>query len=124
MLRALSIAAFVLTVPAAAAHANNARDVLACEAMAATIAPRESEIAALTAERDEAAASVERSGYAWEDAEVHRLASAGHAATADAAKAAYDEARKLLARHEMALQATVREFNDDAAVFNSRCARR
>ncbi|MFN3314302.1 MAG: hypothetical protein ACK46Q_12665 [Hyphomonas sp.] len=124
MLRTLSIAAFILTVPVAAAQANNAQDVRACEAMAATIAPREAEIVALTAERDEVAASVERHGDAWEDAEIHRLASASHAAKADVAKAAYDEARKLLSRREMALQATVRQFNDDAEVFNSRCARR
>lgn len=124
MLRALSVAAVFLSMPVAAAQANSAQDVQACRAMAATIAPREAEIAALVAERDEAADSVERYGDAWEDAEIHRLASAGHAATADTAKAAYDDARRLLSRREMALQATVRQFNDDADAFNARCARR
>lgn len=124
LLRALSIATIILTVPVAAAQANSTQDVQACRAMAATIAPREAEIAALAAERDDVAASVERYGDAWEDAEALRLASAGHAATADAAKAAYDEARKLLSRREMALQATVRQFNADADAFNNRCARR
>lgn len=123
MLRTLSIAAFILTLPAAAAQAGNAQDIRACEAMAATTGPREAEIAALTAERDEAAAGAGHAGDAWEDAEIHRLASPGHAAAADAARAAFDEARQRLSRREMALQAAIRQFNDDADMFNSRCAR-
>jgi hypothetical protein len=63
-------------------------------------------------------------GEAWEDLEIHRRASAGHAAQADTAKAAYDEAKKLLAQRELALQASVRQYNDDIAAFNSRCAKK
>lgn len=122
--RPLLIAVAFIACHSAVAEANGARDIEACKAMAATMPGREAEISELTASRDEAAETVEAAGDAWEDMEAHRLASATHAATADRAKAVYDEARKLLARREMALQATVRQFNDDVAVFNTRCARK
>lgn len=120
--RPLLIAAAFVACHSAVAEANSANDVQACKALATTMPAREAEIAELTASRDEAAHTVEASGDSWEDTEIHRLASAQHAAAADRAKTEYDDARKLLARREMALQATLRQYNDDVAVFNSRCA--
>lgn len=118
------LAALMVAGPVAAAEANGASDMQACKAMAATLAPKQAEIAELTALRDTAAESVETTGEAWEDIEIHRRASAGHAAAADTAKTAYDEAKKGLARHELALQASVRQYNDDVAAFNTRCTKK
>lgn len=124
LFRPLLLVALMVAGPVAAAQANGASDMQACKAMAATLAPKQAEIAELTALRDEAAETVETTGEAWEDIEIHRRASAGHAAAADAAKAAYDEAKKRLARQELALQASVRQYNDDVAAFNSRCTKK
>lgn len=118
------LAALMVAGPVAAAEANGASDMQACKAMAATLAPKQTEIAELTALRDAAAETVEATGEAWEDIEIHRRASAGHAAAADTAKTAYDEAKKRLARDELALQASVRQYNDDVAAFNSRCTKK
>lgn len=122
IIRPLLVVVAIVACHSAVAEANGARDDGACKAMAATMPAREAEIAELTASRDAAAEAVEANGDTWEDLEIHRLASSAHAAAADRAKAEYDDARKLLARREVALQATLRQFNDDVAVFNSRCA--
>ena len=124
LFRPLLLVALMVAGPVAAAQANGASDMQACKAMAATLTPKQAEIAELTALRDEAADSVETTGEAWEDIEIHRRASAGHAAAADTAKAAYDEAKKRLARQELALQASVRQYNDDVTAFNSRCTKK
>lgn len=113
--------AFALAL-AGPASANGTPDLAACKAMQATLVPRQTEVTGLAAERDASAVSVEETGQAWADAEIHRLISDGHAAAADAGKAAYDAARQKLARDEMALQATLKQFNADIAVFNSRCS--
>lgn len=124
LFRPLLLVALMVAGPVAAAQANGASDMQACKAMAATLAPKQAEIAELTALRDEAAETVETTGEAWEDIEIHRRASAGHAAAADAARTVYDEAKKRLARQELALQASVRQYNDDVAAFNSRCTKK
>lgn len=124
IIRPMLIAALLIASHSAAAQANGTADMQACKALAATLPPKQAEIAELTASRDEAATLVEATGDAWEDAEIHRLASGAHAATADQAKSSYDDARKLLARREMALQATLRQYNDDVAMFNQRCAKK
>lgn len=124
LFRPLLLVALMVAGPVAAAQANGASDMQACKAMAATLTPKQAEIAELTALRDEAAETVETTGEAWEDIEIHRRASAGHAAAADTAKTAYDEAKKGLARHELALQASVRQYNDDVAAFNTRCTKK
>lgn len=116
------LAALVLGTAGAPAYANGKGDA-ACRAMQAGFAPRQQELQEMTARRDAAAESVEATGEAWEDAEIHRLASASHAATADARSDEYLEARKLLAREEAALQATLKQFNTDVAAFNARCTR-
>lgn len=117
----LAFGVFIGIALATSAHAN-AQTVEACRAMAATIAPRQAEVDALVVLRDETAAWVEAQGDVWEDAETHRLISTRHAAAANAARASYDDARKALARQEMALQATVRSFNYDLERFNRICA--
>lgn len=122
LFRPLFLATLMIACPVAAAQANGTADMQACKAMAATLPPKQAEITQLTTERDAAAEAVESTGEAWEDTEIHRRASAGHAAAADAARTVYDEAKKRLARHELALQASVRQYNDDIAAFNSRCA--
>lgn len=122
ILRPLMLAALLAAGPVAAAQANGSADVKACKAMAAKLGPLQAEIAKLKQTRDEAAETVESTGEAWDDAEVMRRASAGHAATADATKATYEDAKKLLASRELALQSTVTQFNDDVTAYNTRCA--
>ncbi|MBK8199352.1 MAG: hypothetical protein IPK75_13425 [Acidobacteria bacterium] len=121
MLRALILSGVLSLAFAAPALAAGTRDAAACKAMQATLAPRQTEIADLTAARDAAAELTEVSGEAWEDVEIHRLASKAHAAAADEAKAAYEAAKAKLARDELALQDAVVRFNDDVAAFNTRC---
>ncbi len=119
MMRQILAIGLVSMALAAPAHAS---DIAACKAMKATLAPREAEISELTAKRDASAELVETTGEAWEDVEIHRLVSKGHADKADAGKATYEDARRQLARDEMALQATLKQFNTDVAVYNGRCA--
>lgn len=121
-IRTLLIAAAVFAGPVAAADANGVSEVKACKAMAAALEPRGLEIADLVAARDEAAEVVEENGETWEDTEALRRASSSHAAAADKAKAAYDGAKQLLARREMALQAVIGDYNKDIEVFNNLCA--
>lgn len=122
MLRTLFTLGVFAVVLAAPAQANGKTDVAACKAMQATLVPRQTEITGLTERRDASAIAVEAAGEAWEDVEIHRLISDAHAAAADSAKAAYTSARQQLARDEMALQATVKQFNTDVSVFNARCS--
>ncbi len=119
MMRYLPAISLFCLAFAAPAHAS---DVAACKAMQATLAPRVAEITDLTSKRDASAELVEATGEAWEDVEIHRLVSAGHAAKADSEKAVYEDARRQLARDEMALQASLKQYNADVAVFNGRCA--
>jgi hypothetical protein len=122
MLRHTFIAALLALSLAGPALANGKPDLKACKAMQATIAPREAEIAELTAKRDASALLAEEAGVRWEDAEIHRLVSTAHAATADRERAVYDAAKQQLARDELALQSSVKQFNTDVSVFNSRCS--
>lgn len=122
MLRHTFIAALLALSLAGPALANGKPDLKACKAMQATIAPREAEIAELTAKREASALLAEEAGVRWEDAEVHRLVSTAHAATADLERAAYNAAKQQFARDELALQSSVKQFNTDVSVFNSRCS--
>lgn len=124
LIRPLMLAVFILVAHAAAADANGASDMKTCKAMAATLPPKQADITRMTATRDAAAETVETSGEAWEDAETHRLASPSHAAAADTARAAYDEATQQLSRQETTLQAAVGQYNDEVSIFNSRCAKK
>ncbi len=122
MLHHKFIAALLALSLAGPALANGKPDLKACKAMQETIAPREAEISDLTAKRDASSALVEETGIRWEDAEIHRLVSESHAETADRERAAYDAARRQVARDELALQSTVQQFNTDVSAFNSRCS--
>lgn len=124
VLRPALFVLLLLGAPVAMAHANGTSEFKACKALAATLAPKQADITELTASRDETAIIVEASGEAWEDAEILRNASAAHAAKADQTKSAYEDAKKQLARKEMALQATVRQYNDDVSAFNNQCAKK
>lgn len=112
---------------AAAAHAASAdamtsADMKRCKAMAATMAPKKAEIETLEAKRDELAAVTETKGEAWEDAEVMRLASSGHAQAADERKQSYTEAKKKFLATEQALQSMTRQFNQDVISYNQSCS--
>lgn len=64
---------------------------------------------------------VEAAGDAWEDVEIHRLASTGHADVADQAKAEYEALKADLVEKELALQAMVVTLNNDVSAYNQRC---
>lgn len=123
-IRPLMLAVIIAGTHVAVAEANGTSGIKACKALAATMPPKQSDIAEMTAERDVSAEIVETTGEAWEDAEIHRRASAGHATTADQAKAAYEKAKRVLAQQELALQASVAEYNEDIVDFNNRCAKK
>jgi len=112
----------VLAAQTAVAEAMTAADVKRCNAMAATMAPKKAEIETIQMKRDDMAADVELKGEAWEDAEIHRLVSAAHAAKADETKAAYQAAKKELMGTDQALQALARQFNQDIISYNQSCA--
>lgn len=122
MNRLLIAAIIAIVAPVAAADAaSSARDLARCQAMSATFKPKQEEIATMKAARDAQAGIVETKGEAWDDVEVLRNASAGHAKTADAAKADYDAAKADLIRMEQGLQAAVSGLNADIAAFNQSC---
>ena len=123
MNRLLIAAILVLTAPVAAADAAvSAKDLARCQAMSATFAPKQKDIAKLKEARDAQAELVETRGEAWDDVEVLRNASAEHAKTADAAKADYEAAKTDLVRMEQGLQAAVAALNADIDAYNRSCA--
>ncbi len=93
-----------------------------CQAMAQSIEAKTAQVKAASSERDALAKIAETKGEAWEEVEVHRLVSAGHADAADAAKAEYEAARQAFARAEMALRGQVRMHEQNVASFNAQCA--
>lgn len=121
MIRTLTaaLAAFMLAAPALALTADDAR---LCNAMAESFVPKQEAIAEQVAERDVLAARTEELGLAYELAEEQRAFSAGHAATADAARAEWESARDETLRAERGLQAAIQQLNEDVAQFNARCA--
>ena len=84
---------------------------------------RQVEAQALADARLELVDEVEAAGDAWEDVEVHRLASAGHAETADQAKAVYEGLKAELLQKELSLQSMVIALNEDVATYNEACAK-
>jgi hypothetical protein len=106
----------------APASANEKADRAACEAMQATLAPREAEIAEMTEARNASAERVATAAKAWESVEAHRSISSRYAAVADRDKAALEAAREQLARDELALQSVAGQFEGDMAAFDARCS--
>lgn len=124
MLRIPLTALLLATALTGMAPALASTDAAACKAMQAALVPRQEDLAELSATRDASALRVEETGLAWEDLEIHRLISERHAAEADRQNAIYEAARQKLARDEMALQSSLKQFNADVAVYNGRCAAR
>jgi hypothetical protein len=123
MNRLLIAAIFVFAAPFAVAEAaSSAKDLARCQAMSATFKPKQEEVAKLKEARDAQAEIVESKGSAWDDVEILRNASAGHAKTADAAKADYETAKADLMRMEQGLQAAVTALNSDFEAYNQSCA--
>ena len=124
MLRNFLILTAVTAALASPAMAAGKSDLATCKTMQAALVPRQTGINDLVAQRDASAVALEEAGQAWEDVEIHRLVSKGHAAAADAGKAAYEAAREQLDRDETALQERLQQFNPDVAAFNARCTRK
>ena len=122
MLRFFICVAVLASVPVASAQALSERDIRRCNAMAATMAPKQAEITKLQEKRDALLATVEAEGELWDNAEAVRLFSAAQAEEADAAKAAYEQSKYDLHNAERALQAMVAQFNQDIASYNQTCA--
>lgn len=104
------------------AQALSQEDVKRCNAMAATFAAKKSEILKAKEGLDAKVEAVEAAGELWEAAEVHKLASAGHAKTANDAKAEWETLKKEVTREQFALQSKVKMLNGDVASFNASCA--
>ena len=117
----LASVALMMAMPATA-DTLSPKQVERCRAMKSTLAPKQAEIEAATATRDELAAKAEALGEQYEDAQVMRLASSSSADAADSAKAEFDAARRAFAQAEYALQANARQFNQDVADYNRSCA--
>tara|TARA_R110002033_G_scaffold31044_4_gene68110 strand:+ start:1218 stop:1595 length:378 start_codon:yes stop_codon:yes gene_type:complete len=117
----LASVALMMAMPATA-DTLSPKQVERCRAMKSTLAPKQAEIEAATATRDELAAKAEALGEQYEDAQVMRLASSSSADAADSAKAEFDAARRAFAQAEYALQASARQFNQDVADYNRSCA--
>ena len=117
----LASVALMMAMPATA-DTLSPKQVERCRAMKSTLAPKQAEIEAATAARDELAAKAEALGEQYEDAQVMRLASSSSADAADSAKAEFDAARRAFAQAEYALQANARQFNQDVADYNRSCA--
>ena len=115
MISSLSTLAATLLILAPSASA------LTCAEQAADIQNRQVKAQAVAEARLELVDEVEAAGDAWEDVEIHRLASAGHAATADEAKAVYETLKADLFEKESSLQTLVVSLNEDVAAYNQRC---
>ena len=121
MIRIFLASVGLLVALPAAADILSPKQVQRCKAMQSTLAPKQAEIEAASAKRDELAAKAEALGERYEDAQVMRLASASNAEAADSAKAEFDAARRAFSQAEFALQANARQFNQDVADYNRSC---
>ena len=119
----LILAAATFTVAIPAASALTSAQVKQCNTMGQSLQVRQAEAQKKAKAREALLEQVEAAGDTWEDAEATRLFSAGHAATADAAKVKYDTLKADLMRREMALQSLVGQINEDVAAYNGLCAK-
>lgn len=116
---AIGLVAASVAVPA---QALSQEDVKRCNAMAASFAAKKAEITKEKTALDEQVVLVEALGEAWEEAETHKLASAGHAKAAEAAKAEWQSQKSDVLKTQMSLQSKVQMLNNDVAAFNTSCA--
>ena len=96
---------------------------LSCAEQAADLQNRQVKAQKIAEARLELVEEVEAAGDAWDDVEIHRLASEGHAAMADEAKAVYEELKADLYEKEVSLQNLVASLNQDVAAYNESCAK-
>ena len=108
-------AVFVIAVPSASA--------LTCAQQAADLQNRQIEVQEIAEARLALVDEVEAAGDAWEDVEIHRLASKSHAQVADEAKVKYDALKADLFQKETDLQSMVVSLNDEVAAYNSKCVK-
>lgn len=104
------------------AVALTAKEVLACNAMAASFGPKKAEFEALSSQRDALVIHVEEAGDKWEAAEALRNFSSDHARQADTTKANYDDLVAEFDAVEQAYRVTGMQLNDDFAAYNAKCA--
>jgi hypothetical protein len=109
----VSIAAFTAPI----GHAQS------CADQSAELQEKQSEAQEIAAARLTLLEEVEAAGDAWEDLEVHRLVSDGHAQTADEAKAKYNALKASLLQKEADLQGLVVTLNDGVAAYNQKCVK-
>ena len=92
-----------------------------CAKQAASLQEKQVEAQALAEARLTLVDEIEAAGDAWEDVEVHRLVSEGHAAKADEAKLTYEMLKADLFEKESSLQVLVTTLNEDVQAYNQRC---
>ena len=117
MISSLSAIAALFVVAAPTANA------MSCGEQAADLQNRQVTAQEIAEARLALVDEVEAAGDAWEDVEIHRLVSAGHAATADEAKAVYETLKADLFEKEVSLQNLVVSLNQDVAAYNESCAK-
>jgi len=117
MISSLSAVAAIVFFSAPSASA------MGCAEQARDLQNRQVEVQEIADARLALVDEVEAAGDAWEDVEVHRLASAGHAQVADDAKLKYETLKSDLMQKEVALQAMVVSINDDVADYTKRCVK-
>ncbi|MEL6857908.1 MAG: hypothetical protein AAFO74_05945 [Pseudomonadota bacterium] len=106
-------AIFLLAAPVAVAQS--------CSEQAKNLQAQQVEAQAIADARSTLVEDVEAAGDAWDDVEVHRLASKEHAAKADEAKLAYETLKADLLEKEASLQMLVASLNEDVAAYNTKC---
>ncbi|NQY41310.1 MAG: hypothetical protein HRT80_14555 [Henriciella sp.] len=114
-----SLSAFAAIVVLAIPHAS----ALSCAEQAADLQTRQVKAQKIAEARLALVEEVEAAGDAWDDVEIHRLASEGHAETADEAKAVYEGLKADLFEKEVSLQDMVVSLNQDVAAYNESCAK-
>ena len=116
----VSLVCAAMIVPAS--HALTASEVKQCKAMGQSLQVRSAELQEQDQTRVTEAEAVETAGALWEDAEVHRYASPGHAAEADALKADFDALKSSFMKKEMTFFSNAAMLNEDMAAYNAMCA--
>ena len=116
ILASLALTSFSLTALA--------KDSAACHVRSAELQAEQASLQKRADARLDLLASTEAAGETWEDAEIHRLASAGHAAKADTAKTEYEGLKAQLRRLETTLQTELGQHNQSIARYNRDCTKK
>jgi len=122
-LTSLALFASIASLSAPAALALTSAEIKQCNAMGKSLKARQAEAAKKAEARELLHEKTEAAGDAWDDVEIHRLASAGHAKTADEAKAKYETLKADLLKQNMAVQSLVNQINEDVAAYNALCVK-